>query len=536
MSSLNNRLRVLEASWASRATSPSGDLSRYALDPVGYCRDILHVTLTPDQERIAVAFLVHPFKVKVRAGHNVGKTFLFACLANWWYDTRPESVVITTAPTYENVVRLLWTEIRLQRHRAKLPMDFIGPSAPEMKTGPDHWAMGLTAAKGEHFQGRHRANMLFLFDEDEGLDQSYYQRTKTMFKAGDGHAWGSIGNPYTTSSASCFEESQHDKDGNPAWNLFSLSCLTHPNVLAELAEKPPPVPNAVNLAQVENAVAEECERLGRSEKRPGEEGFPFKHTDIEWPPESGEWYRPGPVFEAAVLGRRPTTGTNAVWSEAVFDFACGELAAVHPDMIPEMGCDVARYGDDWTAIHTRIGPNSLAHESANGWGVDQTSGRLIELAREWADTFSASRPDRVALKPQEIKIKVDDDGVGGGVSDVLRSQGYNATPVSAASRPNDPNRFPKRRDELWFDVARRAAAGLVRLRAIPLKLRQRIRVQALGPIYQVDHAGRRQVEPKDKTKERINRSPDDMDAVNLAYAECGDDVPRAVAGHTRSKR
>jgi hypothetical protein len=40
----------------------------------------------------------------------------------------------------------------------------------------------------------------------------------------------------------------------------------------------------------------------------------------------------------------------------------------------------------------------------------------------------------------------------------------------------------------------------------------------MAPRYKLDSEGRRVVEPKEKTKERIKRSPDDADGFNLAYA------------------
>ena len=46
-----------------------------------------------------------------------------------------------------------------------------------------------------------------------------------------------------------------------------------------------------------------------------------------------------------------------------------------------------------------------------------------------------------------------------------------------------------------------------------------MKLQALAPKWKLDSAGRRVVEPKDVTKEKIGRSPDDMDAVNLAYLD-----------------
>lgn len=492
------------------------DLTRYRDDPNGFARDVLLVEPTPDQERIARAFLEAPYKVKVRAGHNVGKTFLFAWLTLWWFYTRPRSVVITTAPTERDVIDLLWTEVRLLHARARLPGtddplpdDFIGPTAPQMYDGPDHWAKGYTARKGESFQGRHRANMLFLFDEDDGLEVVYYDRTRMMFKPGDGHAWGSIGNPYSTSSASALEEYAVDGDGNPSWNLFTLSCLDHPNVRAELDRSPPPVPNAVSLAQVDAMVAEKCQPIPAGQVRPG---------DFEWPPGSGHYHRPGPLFEAGVLGRRPTQGTNSVWSEAAFDAACRANLAVPLDALPEVGCDVAVFGDDWTTIHVRCGPVSLHHEAANGWGPEETAGRLKQVCREYAAWANARRPSQAEpVRPEQVLTKVELDGYGEGV--LSHGREWNWLGVSASGVPNDPENYPKRRSELWFTTADRAAKGRLDLSRLDKRTLARLRQQAMAPVYSLNGQGQMVVEEKKDTKKRLGRSPDDMDGVNQAYCE-----------------
>jgi hypothetical protein len=44
-------------------------------------------------------------------------------------------------------------------------------------------------------------------------------------------------------------------------------------------------------------------------------------------------------------------------------------------------------------------------------------------------------------------------------------------------------------------------------------------MQAMAPSWKLDNAGRRVVEPKAKTKQKIGRSPDDMDGLHLAYFE-----------------
>ncbi len=75
------------------------------------------------------------------------------------------------------------------------------------------------------------------------------------------------------------------------------------------------------------------------------------------------------------------------------------------------------------------------------------------------------------------------------------------------------------RDEAWFNAADRARIGFVSFNRLDRKTRARLRQQLLAPEWDVDAAGRRTVEKKDDTKEKIGRSPDDADACNLAYLE-----------------
>src|SRR4051812_2212439 len=97
--------RALAASAPVPGAAPDPPFESYRNDPSGFIRDVLGLQLTPDQERIA-GQIAYGGRVKVNAGHNVGKTLLAACLALWWFYTRPKSVVITTAPTERDVVDL----------------------------------------------------------------------------------------------------------------------------------------------------------------------------------------------------------------------------------------------------------------------------------------------------------------------------------------------------------------------------------------------------------------------------------------------
>ena len=160
----------------------------------------------------------------------------------------------------------------------------------------------------------------------------------------------------------------------------------------------------------------------------------------------------------------------------------------------------------------------MHHESANGWDTSETAGRLKEIAREWGRYCG--------MEPQRVPVIIDDDGVGGGVVD--KADGYNFIGLSGQSNAVDQEDYPNRRSELWFTVAERANEGRLSLARLGEDARRELRRQAMAPTWKLDSDGRRVVEPKDRTKERIKRSPDDMDAMNLAYAVPPNKTARAV--------
>ena len=496
-------------------------MAQYKHDPIGYARDILDYQCTPDQESILRGF---PGRVKVNAGHSVGKTSICAVAVNWWFDTRNPGIVVTTAPTERDVIDLLWTEIRLQRMRAGLPSPFSGPRSPELYDHPEHMAKGFTARKGESFQGRHRPSMMFVMDECEGIDGIYWQTTGTMFKPDEDHCWIAIGNPITTSSQSYLEDMATDPSGGPKWKLFTLSSLNHPNVLAELQGQKPPIPDAVSLAQVQQWVNDWTTRIDRSEDR--------QSGDVEWPPGSGKFIRPGPVFKGRVLGIRPTEGVDTVWSLSDWE------KATTPRWTPQecwfrkcgitIGLDASGFGDDDTAIHVRSGPLSLHHESRNGWAPDRAAGRVKELSSEWSAWYNSHATDpRPPLQPTDVDMITEFDG-GYGVGVYSHRQEYHrwrGVTVGGKSEKFDPNGKPMYanvRAELWFESAALARIGMMDLSRLPLDVQNRLRLQLLTPFWEPMSDGSRLVEKKVDVKERLGRSPDDADALIISHARVSD--------------
>jgi hypothetical protein len=462
------------------------------------------VEVLPATQTVAIEVPHHHTYLGQFWEHN---SFLAAALISWWYDTFDPGAVLTTAPTATHVRDVLWREVRLQRRG----LGFPGAVAPELRTAPDHYAKGITARKGEAFTGRHQERMLFVIDEAVGVEPLFWETIKTMFDGSGKHAWLCIFNP-TDASSQAYQE-----EASGGWHVVEMSAVDHPNVLAGLRGEPSPYPGAVSLAQFREWLADWSELIEPDEATA---------ADLQWPPQSGVWYRPGPLMESRGLGRWPSQGTCGVWSDAAWQAAVRGGLEPHPEDLPVIGCDPARFGDDYTAIHVRCGPVSLHHERHNGWPLDRTHGRLVQLARQYADWAGNRRdPNSARIDLGAIAINVDGDAHGNALLDIAQATEsgcwFRAIPGSGA--PSDGSMYPNRRSEGWFRTAGLARRGQLDLSRIPAALLKEIRRQAMAPVWQVDAPGRCVVEPKDVTKERLRCSPDDMDAVNLAYSPAGVD-------------
>jgi hypothetical protein len=497
LSNLRRELAALKARVAARGRA---DYGRYRTDPAGYARDVLGVTWWPKQVEIAEALCRPPHRVLVKASHSVGKSHLAGGLVNWWYDTRDPGVCLTTAPTARQVRDVLWKEVR--RQRGARP-GFAGPKIPRLESHPTHFAHGFTARDSTAFQGQHEAAVLLVFDEAVGVGAEFWDAAESMCQGAE-YGWLAIFNPTDTTSRAYAEE----QFGGGRWTVVDIPAPSHPNVAAELAGAAAPFPSAVRLGWLSDKVEQWCDPI---------EAGDAVATDLEWPPASGRWWRPGPLAEARLLARWPSAGSG-VWSDAAWELACSALVDdSSTDDLPEIGCDVARFGDDDTEIHVRCGMESLWHEAHNGWGTDETGGRLRQLCRRWAAWATDRRgPGVEPVRPEDVVCKIDDDGVGGGVVDHCGPFAFFG--VSAAATALDSEDYPNRRSELWFAVAQRARRGRLSLARLPADVRSELKRQAMAPTWKLDGQGRRVVEPKSDTKKKLGRSPDGLDAMNLAYA------------------
>ena len=123
-------------------------------------------------------------------------------------------------------------------------------------------------------------------------------------------------------------------------------------------------------------------------------------------------------------------------------------------------------------------------------------------------------------------VKIDSIGVGFGVIGELRnaaSRGEHRAHIAAvnvAEKASQPDKYVNLRAELWWEVGR----GLSEQRGWDLSGMENADqtvAQMLEPRWDVDPKGRIRVEPKPEIIKRLGRSPDDADALLLAFYAAG---------------
>ena len=204
-----------------------------------------------------------------------------------------------------------------------------------------------------------------------------------------------------------------------------------------------------------------------------------------------EDYKRDPDLAEHIWGGEPRAqGQYAVMSRIEVKGAMDRN--VFPEGVEEIGVDVARFGDDKTVMYKRRGLKVIDKKSF----VGQDTMRTAKEAWSMADH-----------KPY-VNIKVDDTGVGGGVTDRLKELGAKVVPVKFGGTANDTRLYSSVADEMWFTFPVNEAD-------IPYE--NDLMQELSGRRYDFDNKGRRKIESKKDFKKRIGRSPDDSDALLLCF-------------------
>jgi len=159
----------------------------------------------------------------------------------------------------------------------------------------------------------------------------------------------------------------------------------------------------------------------------------------------------------------------------------------------QIGADIARFGDDRTVFYKRKGLKTIDSMVIKKSDLVYVAQELMSFAENTSN-----------------KIKVDDTGLGGGVTDILKYNGYNVDPINNGSAPTDRDNFANLISEMWFYFK-----DLVPEISIPED--DELIFELTNRAYKYDIKGRKAVEPKEQFKKRNKFSPDKGDAFLLCY-------------------
>lgn len=439
--------------------------------PDVFVRDIFGVTPESWQDEALIGIATGD-RVAIKSGHGVGKTAFLSWVILWWLLTRYPARAMVTANTGDQLSDVLWGEI--DKWHRRMPdglKDLLEVTSDKvaLKENPKaSFAAARTARREnpEAFQGRHSENMLFIADEASGIDDIIFEVGRGAMSS---HGAKTIltGNPTRTSGY--FYDAFHKS--RALWKTMTVPCSSS--------------------SQVSEKYIAECEE---------------------------EYGKDSNMFRVRVLGEFPIEGDDVVIPLHFCESAVNRDVALIPESVEVWGLDVARFGDDRTALAKRKG-NHLV-EPIKWWkGKDlmQVAGLVVN---EWSNTLKPRRPDIVY---------VDAIGLGSGVSDRLNEVGIPAYAVNVAESPAVGEKFMRLRDELWWQ-------GREWFRSLSVKMPKDDRLigELCLPTYSFTSGGKIKVESKEEVKKRTSRgagdmgkSPDLADAFLLTFAG-GQMTPKRV--------
>jgi hypothetical protein len=440
---------------------------RWAEDPVGWISQ--HAFIWSKQMEICESVRDNRFTA-VRACHGPGKSFIAGWIAAWWIDSHPDAVVITSAPSQNQVKNILWKELRRAHDAAGLDGYITQSEIPEWKLGGEVVAFGRKPADyvdpdqaATSFQGIHAEHVLVILDEASGIPEWLATATENLVTNEFSRVL-MIGNPDNPNSYFA----RMSKPGS-GYNAIRISAWDLPAYTGE------PIPDEVARRLTGKLWVEERRR---------------------------RWGEGSVLWTSKVEAEFPTVSEDTLFTPAVISTAIAtDLSRRAAKTLGYDGMDVARLGADETVIYSNR--NGLVRLRGRWAKFDsmETVGKFIALHGQPAVPGS--------IPPTLIDVT---GGTGAGPFDRLREMGYPVFAFNASEKALNPAKFLNRRAECYWEAKEAMEAGVVDIDALDEDLQQEL----LEHKFKYNSTGRIQIESKEEISRRLGRSPDRADAFVLS--------------------
>jgi hypothetical protein len=465
------------------------NLSKCFSDPDAFNTSILRRNPYWSRQREAALSVAHYRDTIVYSGNAIGKDYLVAGLIPWWLWTRPNSLVIVTAPSQTLLGSVTWKELRKAIASCHIPLD--ARISPGLKTSPlvldlaPGWtALGYSTNCVERASGQHGGNVLVVAEEASGLEQ---------------HAWDAIdsfgyrrmiaiGNPIRPDGrfVDLIRQAERDRQDNVPKHLRV---------------------NAIQIPSTESPHA----HLDHS---------PWGLADKTWLDACFRRYGKDSLWCAShIFARIPSVGHDALLQEAWLDWATAATRTIRAGDPragqPRMAIDLAEgVGRDCTCVLVRDDLGILEVVSSNTLKMPETADLVRRLVQKWNVPYNRISYDRI--------------GVGKDFPNYLaRVQITGAIGIAGSGRPRRPDEFVNVRSEAAWMMKNRLDPTWVPDPRQPNMTRPAFHIPA-GPwwaamreqllLLRYSLSGKQtRLIDKDELQARLGHSPDLADALIQSF-------------------
>lgn len=439
-----------------------------------------------DQQLEVLNAIVRYRQIAVKAGRGVGKTALLSWLIIWWQCMFAKARVVCTAPSFPQLQSVLWPEVSKWLSDSLLS-DYFVHTARRMylvEDAKNNFSEPRTASKEESAQGLHELHMLILMDEASGIPDAIFEVIQGSM-TNDNNIIVTMTNP-TRISGFSYDSFHSDKE---AWKRITLSSEDSPIV----------DPKFLKIMR-------------------------DKYTSNGYVHD---------MYKMHVLGEYPSGDPDAYLSIAEVEKAMHRGILVDKDglIVPikgikdgvvEVAIDVARKGNDLTVCGARVGkwvfsaqelglapydPSDLSKEELYSRGKTT----IPESVQMVYDVVDAVR--KLTKYDGVIRVKVDDTGVGGGVTDLLeldKIHNIEVIPVNFGGAGDEY--YANEASIMWGRV--KEIIGEIHLPNCRFMMEE-LSTRRWYP----DSKGRIKMETKKEFKKEFGASPDNADMIVMLFSD-----------------
>lgn len=332
-------------------------------DPVLFFREVLE--FEPDDWQVEAAHNIRTHnRVAIKSGQGVGKTAFEAGIFLWFLTCYYNARVVATAPTQQQLHDVLWSEVAKWMNNSPLLPALLKwtKTYVYVKGYEKRWfAVARTANKPENMQGFHEDNMLFIVDEASGVADPIMEAIMGTL-SGDNNKLLMCGNP-TKTTGTFYDAFTVDRA------IFALQTVSSRDSKRT---------NKDNIASLDRKYGKDSNVVR-------------VRVDGKFPEQEDDVFIPASWIEDSISTEMEKETALAF---GVYVSESGEkIRDVRGVLTIDIGCDVARFGDDRTCITFKV--NEVVHRTQITWWDETLNG---SNALDGAAELSAELPPFFAFK------------------------------------------------------------------------------------------------------------------------------------------